>query len=104
MTTKTRTIEELRDSFEGKVYVRCGSEEVFRRFIEDVEAEGYLIGDRLPTSAGVSQDIMAIEYGRKLCCCGIISHIACQAGGDNIHIVDYDRYINGCENYEVNKL
>ena len=94
MTKKTRTIEGLRSSLEGKVYVRCRSEEAFRSFLRDAEAEGYLIGGRLPTRAGAAHDIMAVEYGRTLCTCGIVSHIACQAGADNVHIIDYERYVS----------
>ena len=104
MTTKTRTIEELRNSFEGKVYVRCSSEKVFRRFLEDAEAEGYLIGDKKPTEAGISQDIMAVEYDRRISTCGIIAHIACGAGADNVHIIDYGKYISGDSDCEVSRL
>lgn len=104
MTKKARTIEELRNSIEGKLYVRCSSEEIFRRFLTDAEAEGYMMGDRKPTEAGASYDIKAVEYGKKISNVGTIGHIACQTGDGNIHIVDYEQYINGNEDYEVSKL
>ena len=104
MNKKTRTIEELRNSLEGKIYVSFSSKEVFRRFLEDAEAEGFMIGDKKPTEAGVSQDIKAIEYDKKISNCSIISHIACGAGGDNVHVIDYGKYINGESNCEVSGL
>ena len=103
MTKKTRTIGELRNSLEGKIYVRFGSEEVFRRFLQDAETEGYMIGDRKPTEAGASYDIMAVEYDKRISNVGTIGHIACQAGGSNIHIIDYERYVSGKKDYEVSR-
>lgn len=99
-----RSISELRNSLEGKVYVRCKSGDVFRRFLEDAEAEGYMIGDSRPTEAGVSWDIKAIGQDRTISNVGIAGHIACQAGGPNIHIIDYGLYADGEKDYEVKQL
>ena len=104
MTKKARTIEKLRNSVEDKLYVRCSSKEIFCRFLTDLEAEGYMLGDRKPTEADASYDIKAVEYGEKMSNVGTIGHIACQTGGGNIHIIDYEQYINGNEDYEVSKL
>ena len=97
---KKKSIENLRNSFDGKVYVRFSSEEVFHRFLSDAESEGYTLGGKRPTEAAVSADIKAVEYDKKISNCGVISHIACHAGGENIHVIDYEKYIDGDDDYE----
>ncbi len=72
---KKKSIENLRNSFDGKVYVRFSSEEVFHRFLSDAESEGYTLGGKRP-------------------------NMACRAGGENIHVVDYEKYTNGDDDYE----
>ena len=96
---KKKSIESLRNSFDGKVYVRFSSEEVFRRFLEGAESEGYTLGGKRPAEAAVSSDIKAVEYDKTISNCGVISHIACHAGGENIHVIDYEKYINGDDNF-----
>ena len=98
------SIENLRRKMEGKVYVKFKNENVFKRFLCNAEAEGYMIGGNKPTEAGVSQDIKAIGYNRKISNCGIVDHIAVQVGGDNIHVVDYEKYINGDPDYEERRI
>ena len=97
---KKKSIENLRNNFYGKVYVRFSSEEVFHRFLSDAESEGYTLGGKRPTEAAVSSDIKAVEFDKTISNCGIISHIACRAGGENIHVVDYEKYTNGDDDYE----
>lgn len=104
MTKTVRTIEELRNRFEGKVYVKFSNADVFNRFLQDAEAEGYMIRDRKPTEADASYDIKAVEYDKRISNCGIISHIACQAGGDNIHVIDFEKYVNGECGFEGSRL
>ena len=99
-----RTIEALRNSLEGKIYVNFRTEEVFQRFLEDAETEGYLAGDREPTEAGMRCDIKAILYDKRICNCGAMSHMAYGAGGSNIHRIDYEKYVNGDDDYEVLRL
>ena len=81
------------------MYVRFSSEEVFRRFLEGAESEGYTLGGKRPAEAAVSSDIKAVEYDKTISNCGVISHIACHAGGENIHVIDYEKYINGDDNF-----
>ena len=97
---KKKSIENLRNNFDGKVYVRFRSEKVFRRFLEDAESEGYTLGGKRPTEAVVSADIKAVEFDKTISNCGVISHIACHAGGENIHVIDYEKYIDGDNDYE----
>lgn len=104
MKKKARTIEALRNSMDGKIYVKTGSEAMFQRFLADAEAEGYMIGDKKPTESRASFDIKAIEYDKRIANIGTIGHIACQAGGGAIHIIDYERYVSGEKEYEVTSL
>ena len=70
---KKKSIENLRNSFDGKVYVRFSSEEVFHRFLEGAESEGYTLGGKRPTEAAVSSDIKAVEYDKTISNCGVAS-------------------------------
>lgn len=98
------SIEILRKIMDDKVYVKFKNEDVFKRFLYDAETEGYMIGGNKPTEAGVSQDIKAIGYNGKISNCGIIDHIAVQVGGENIHVIDYEKYINGDPDYEERRI
>ena len=94
-----RTIEALRNSREGKVYVRFSSEEMFRRVLEDAETEGYMVGDKKPTEAGLKWDRLAVLDDKMICGVGAMGHMAYQAGA--AFVVDYEKYVNGDDEYDA---
>ena len=94
-----RTIENLRNNLEGKVYVWFETDDVAKRFMEDADAEGYLIGGKRPIEVKTPQDFMAIEKDKQISHLSTSGHAAIGANADNVRIVDYAKYVNGEKDY-----
>ena len=97
----TRTIQDLRNEFEGHVYLKFNDQNEYDDFLRAAEAEGYKFGELMPTSnVGKPWDIISVLDDKKLAFCGSISHMAYASGAENVHRVDYTKYVNGEDSYE----
>lgn len=97
----TRTIQDLRNEFEGHVYLKFNDQNEYDEFLRTAEAEGFKFGDCMPTeNIGKPWDIISVLDGKKLAFCGAVSHMAYASGAENVHRVDYTKYVNGEDSYE----
>ena len=97
-----RTLEDLRNKYEGHIYLSFHSHSEYDDFLVRAEKEGFRFGEHLPTEhLGEPWDIISLLDGKKLAFCGTVSHMAYQAGGDNIHRVEYARFIGGDDDYLI---
>ena len=105
MKNTNRTIENLRKSLNGKVYLYFESSEICAEFLKDAEEEGYLFGERKPTQVR-TDNILALLRRKQLCYVGIIGRIAYQSAGayDDIHRIDYAKYRSGADDYRIETL
>lgn len=98
----TRTIQDLRNEFEGHVYLKFNDQNEYDGFLRAAEAEGFKFGDRMPTeNIGKPWDIISVLDGKKLAFCGSMSHMAYASGAENVHRVDYNKYVSGDEAYII---
>ena len=93
-----RTIEELRNNIEGKIYIRLNNEEIGKRFLEDAEKEGYKFGSIKPTDNHWS-DIVAVETDKQLSYVGAMGRIGIQC--QNGAYIDYEKYTHGENDYII---
>ncbi len=56
-----RTIENLRNAINGKIYIYCNNEKIGKQFMQDAENEGYRFGKIKPTENGWS-NIIALDF------------------------------------------
>ena len=95
-----RTVENL-TKLNGKIYVYLADVNIAKQFLQDAESEGFRFGKIKPTENRCS-NIIAIEKNKQLSYVNFIGHIAfqCPSGvNENFYRVDYNRYVNGYENY-----
>ncbi len=98
----SKTLTNLRNTLNGKIYIYLKNEEISRKFLLDAESEGFCFGQIKPSQSSLP-DIVALEKDKQLSHVGIIGHIAfgCKSYNNNIHRVDYQRYINGDNDYFI---
>ena len=104
---ENRTIKNLREKFEGKIFVYLADEKTRKEFAEDAEAEGFTIGGQKPTERGVDE-IMSLHED-VLTFVGGIGRMEFMANGGShskgrFHRVDYAKYKSGEKNYIIKNL
>ena len=98
----TRTIQDLRNEFEGHVYLKFNTQNEYDEFLRAAEAEGFKFGDHMPTeNIGKPWDIISVLDDKKLEFCGAVSHMAYASGAENVHRLDYNKYVTGDETYII---
>jgi hypothetical protein len=98
----TRTLETLRNEFEGHIYLSFHSQQEYDAFIAQAEKEDCRFGEHLPTEhLGKPWDIVSLLDGKQLAFCGTFSHMAYHSGGDNVHRIDYAKYAGGDKDYII---
>ena len=96
MKNTERTLDSLRNAYEGHIYLSFNSQQEYDDFLTAAESEGYRFGEHLPTEhLGEGWDIIAIEHDHKLAFCGFVSHMAFGSGDPGVHKVDYAKYAAG---------
>lgn len=96
-----RTIENLRHTISGKIYVYLDNEKIGKQFMRDAENEGYRFGKIKPTQSGWS-NIIALEGNKQLSYVGFVGYMNFQCnGGDGggLTRIDYEKYIKGYTNF-----
>lgn len=102
-----RTIRNLREEFEGKIFVYLADEKICKKFAEDAEKEGFTIGGKKPTERGVDE-IMSLHED-TIAFVGGVGRMEYMANGGsnadgNFHRVDYAKYKNEETDYIIEKL
>ena len=96
-----RTIENLRNTVDGKLYIYCDNERTGKQFMQNAENEGYRFGKIKPTENGWS-NIVAVEKRKQLSFVGFCGHMNFQCnGGDGggLTRIDYEKYASGDKNF-----
>ncbi len=83
------------------VYVLFDNHSLCRQFLIQAEWEGFSIGDKQKPTEIEETDVLAVLPDRKLCHLGFASRMALHSSQNNIIRIDYEKYINGEQNYLV---
>lgn len=99
-----RTLDNLRKSLKGKIYLYLKDAETERRFIEDAQAEGYRFGSISPADSP-ADNIISLCEDKQLSHVGAIGRITFQCNGGSgarktFHRIDYAKYKNGDRHYK----
>ncbi len=97
-----RTIKELRDQTAGKIFIYLCDEQTKADFVKEATVEGYKFGNTAPEHADVGK-IVSLDYDGLLHHVGYVGTMAFYNGGEDIHRVDYKKYIAGEDDYAFKK-
>ena len=98
---KKRSIEDIRKSISGRIYIYLANEQIGKQFLIDAESEGYHFGSIKPTDNSWS-DIIALGPNKQLSYVGFVGHICFQCNGGsngNLTRIDYEKYLNGYKDF-----
>ncbi len=100
-----RTLDHLRNTHAGKVYICLKDEATVKRFYADAQAQGYRFGQLQPSDSP-PDDIIALGRDKQLSHVGFIGRIAFQCNGGNcprgtFHRIDYAAYLHGNKDYDI---
>lgn len=96
-----RTLDALRNTLDGKIYIYCKNETTAKEFLAAAEKEGYRFGTFKPTD-NKTDDFIALEDNKQLSYVGFVGRIAIQCNGSgnaNLHIIDYAKFKDGKDDY-----
>lgn len=97
-----RTLERLRNEFEGHIYLRLRSKQEYEDCLVRAENEGFRFGEHLTTEyIGEWRDMLALCENKQLSFCNTFSRMAYASGAPNVHRIDYAKYIGGEEDYII---
>ena len=98
-----RTLDRLRNSLNGKIYLYLKNDETVKRFAREAEAEGYRFGTISPADSP-ADEIVALCGNRQLAHVGFVGRTAIQCGGSGakgrFHLIDYAKYKRGDKNFD----
>ena len=103
---KKRSIEDIRNSISGRIYIYLANEQIGKQFLIDAEAEGYHFGSIKPTDNSWS-NIIALEPNKQLSYVGFVGRICFQCNGGNsgnLTRIDYEKYLNGNKDFIIRNL
>ena len=95
-----RTIRELAGTAE-KVYILLRDKPIRFRFMADAAMEEITYNDGTAATDREADDIMALLPDGTICYVGLAGRLCYRIGEGNILRVDYEKYIDGGENYTV---
>ena len=95
-----RTIKELIGK-EEKVYILLRTKAIRYRFMSDAALEGITYGDGVPATDREADDIMALRPDGTICFLGWAGHMCYHHSKDTAIRIDYEKYINGAEDYVI---
>ena len=95
-----RTIKELIRN-EKKVYIYLSSKAIEYRFMSDAEREGITFGDGIKPTDRQVDDIMALHDDGTICFLGWAGRMSYHYNKANIKRIDYEKYIDGKEDYLI---
>ena len=97
--TEERTLDLLRRTLKGTIYICLKDEQTVNRFYDDAQKQGYRFGTILPENSP-RDEIISLKSGRQLSHVGFVGRIAFQCNGGSsaggtFHRIDYAAYIKG---------
>ena len=95
-----RTIKKLINT-EKKVYILLKNKAIQYRFMSDAEREGITYGDNVKPTERKVDDIMALQPNGTICFLGWAGRMCYHYNKENVLRIDYERYIDGAENYII---
>ena len=100
-----RTLHDLRNKLQGRIYIYLKDAETEKQFAEAAEKEGYRFGSIAPTQAA-PDDLIALKDNDLLAHVGFVGRIAFQCnGGSNakgtFHRIDYAKYAAGEKSFII---
>ena len=95
-----RTIKELIIN-EKKVYILLKTKAIQYRFMSDAEREGITYGDKAKTTERPVDDIMVLRPDGTICFLGWAGRMYFHHNKNNALRIDYEKYIDGFEDYIV---
>lgn len=100
-----RTIQSLA-KMNGRVYVRLNGEKIGNEFMAQAEKEGFTFKDGAKPTSRACAGIMSLNSDNTINFVGLNGAIAFGSGAETIGDeklirIDYEKYMNGEEDYEV---
>lgn len=95
-----RTIRNLINQ-EKKVYILLRTKAMQYRFMSDADREGVTFGDGKKATDRVVEDIMALKADGTICFLGWAGHMCYHQGGNAAIRIDYEKYIDGADDYVI---
>ena len=99
--SKVRTIQNLVKGHKKRVYLYLADKETAKKFVADATAEGYTFPDGVKISERKANDFYVLNPDKTVNFINSIGRVAFQCNAQQIIRVDYQKYINGEENYYV---
>lgn len=96
-----RTIRQLINS-KKKVYIFLKNKAIQARFMSNAEHEGITFGDMVKPTERQADDIMALNADGTICFLGWAGRMCYHYGGDAAIRINYEKYIDGADDYRVN--
>ena len=96
-----RTIRQLINS-EKKVYIFLEIKAIQSRFMSDAEREGITFGNKVKPTERQADDIMTLNADGTICFLGWAGRMCYRYGGDTAIRIDYEKYIDGADDYLIN--
>ena len=97
-----RTLENLRKEFEGHIYLRFHNQQEYEDCLVRAENEGFRFGEHQPTEyIGDWWDMLALCEDKQLSFCNTFSRMAYASKAQNVHRIDYAKYIVAEEDYII---
>ena len=94
-----RTIKELLK--EKTIYFTFSSNAICYRFLSDAQLEGLTFGEQDEPCTKQATDMLALVPKGYLCFAGWASRLRYKQGGNTVIRIDYEKYINGSDDYVI---
>ena len=103
-----RTIKNLVNQNNGKVYVYLANDEIGNKFMQQAEDEGFTFNDGEKPTSRCYAEIMAVNDNYTISFVGSVGRMAFGSGaeianGQKLVRVDYEKYANGESDYMYRK-
>ena len=103
-----RTIKNLVNQNNGKVYVYLANDEIGNKFMQQAEGEGFTFNDGAKPTSRCYAEIMAVNDNYTINFVGSVGRIAFGSGAETVNgqkllRVDFAKYANGESDYLYRK-
>ena len=99
-----RTIKNLVNQNNGKVYVYLANDEIGNKFMQQAEDEGFIFNDGAKPTSRCYAEIMAVNDNYTINFVGSVGRMAFGSGAETVNgqkllRVDFEKYANGETDY-----
>ena len=103
-----RTIKNLVNQNNGKVYVYLANDEIGNKFMQQAEDEGFIFNDGAKPTSRCYAEIMAVNDNYTINFVGSVGRMAFGSGAETVNgqkllRVDFAKYVNGESDYLYRK-